>query len=96
MIEVLKTLSDENHTFLERFVSLPKHGRTRRFVARNREELYPGRPDLAKEFSHEFKPGWWVGTNVSKQQIRKIIKLACEVARLNFGSQLTISLGQIG
>ncbi|GBD96489.1 MAG TPA: DNA sulfur modification protein DndB [Nitrospirae bacterium] len=93
LIEVLKTLSDVDYTFLERFASLPKHGRTRRFVAPNREDLYPGRSDLASEFSHEFKPGWWVGTNVSKQQIRKIIELACEVARLNFGSQLKIYLG---
>lgn len=35
-----------------------------------------------------------MGTNYSKQGIEKIIKLACEVASLEFGRDLLVNLGQ--
>ncbi|MGE5409995.1 MAG: hypothetical protein ACM3MI_03470 [Clostridiales bacterium] len=53
--------------FLEKFSVLPKHGQTRRFIARTKKELYPGRPDLANEYSDEIIPGWYLGTNVGRQ-----------------------------
>lgn len=92
LINVLKEISKLDNNFLERFAALPKHGRTRRFVARNKEELYPSRPDLVSEYSDLIDKGFWVGTNVGKQQAENIIRLACEVANLSFGKEIKIYL----
>jgi hypothetical protein len=54
-------------------------------VARDRTELYPGRPDLSDGHAVEFIPGWWLGTNYSRRSIREIIDLALEIAGVNPG-----------
>lgn len=91
LVTVIDELSQRDSSFITRLASR-KHGRRRRYVARTREELYPGRPDLA-EYSKQLSNGWWVGTNYSKSNISQIIQLACEVAGLRFGSDLTVNLG---
>lgn len=93
MIKVFETFGNNDRMFLERFASLPKHGRTRRYLAKTKEELYPGRGDLAQEFSTKLSTGWWLGTNYSRSDINKIIKMACEVAGINWGSEIIINLG---
>lgn len=92
MIRVLQEFDRRDPTFLERFVSR-KHGRKRRYVAIDRQDLYPGRPDLAEVHYAELKPGWYVGTNYSRQVIESIIRLACDVASLAFGSDVQVDLG---
>lgn len=94
LVSVFETLSQRDGTFLERFAALPKHGRTRRYLARNPEELYPGRPDLSHEHSTQLRSGWWLGTNVSRSQIERIIEMACEVARVKYGRELSVNLGE--
>jgi hypothetical protein len=89
---VLERLSETGTHFLERFAAVPKHGRNRRYLARAKEDLYPGRPDLA-QYSHQLKSGWWVGTNYSRASIKKILEMACEVAGLRFGTDLVAELG---
>ena len=93
LTSVLEALAKRDASFLDRFAALPKHGRTRRYVARKPEELYPGRPDLASEYSVQLSSGWWVGTNLSRAAIARIIEMACEVARIGFGRDLSINLG---
>lgn len=92
LISVFENLSRRDETFLERFAALPKHGRTRRYLARTPEELYPGRSDLAREFSSQLSTGWWIGTNVSRAAISRIIEMACEVANIRFGRDLVANL----
>ncbi len=91
LVNVLDELSKRDASFIRRLASR-KHGRSRRYVARTREELYPGRPDLA-EYSKQLSNGWWVGTNYSKSNISQIIQLACEVAGLRFGYDVITNLG---
>ena len=91
LVHVLDELSKRDASFITRLASR-KHGRSRRYVAGSREELYPGRPDLA-EYSKQLSNGWWVGTNYSKSNITQIIQLACEVAGLRFGYDLIANLG---
>lgn len=93
LVSIIEQLSKHDSTFIQRFVSLPKHGRTRRFIAQNRNELYPGRSDLAQEHSHQLRSGYWIGTNVSRKQIERIISMACEVAGLSYGRDLRVNLG---
>lgn len=90
--ELLKRLTERDSSFLTRFVAR-KHGRRRRYVARDRAELYPGRPDLGDLYAVEFVPGWWLGTNYSRRSIAEIIDLACEVASVD-RSQLELALGE--
>lgn len=74
-------LHREDKGFLERFAKLPKHGRTRRYVAQKKADLYPGREDL-QDKSYEVTEGWWLGTNYSKRTIKKIAALAIETAQV--------------
>ncbi|MEE4363664.1 MAG: hypothetical protein V2J08_07000 [Desulfotignum sp.] len=79
MTKLFQLLSQEDKGFLDRFASR-KHGKKRRYLARTKDELYPGRPDLAEQHSIEVVPGWWLGTNYSRRNIHDIIELAIEVA----------------
>ena len=92
LVATMQALADRDPTFLDRFAALPKHGRTRRYIARERLDLNPRRPDLAQEYGFEFRAGWWLGTNVSKKAIERIITLACQVAGLRYGVDLRLEL----
>ncbi len=94
LVAVFEALARRDAAFLERFAARPKHGRTRRYLARSPEELYPGRPDLAREHSFKLQSGWYVGTNVSHAQIERIIEMACEVSRVSFGKDLIVYVGE--
>jgi hypothetical protein len=94
MVQVFEALTLKDASFPERFAGLPKHGRTRRYLASTADELYPGRPDLCREHSIKLKSGWWVSTNHSRATIRRIIEMACDVVGLRLGSDLTVNLGE--
>ena len=89
--EILIIFAKGDPKFLERFAAR-KHGRKRRYIARSRNELYPGRPDLARDHAVELARGWWMGTNYSREYIKKMARLACEVADVEFGKDLIVSL----
>lgn len=93
LFQVFSKLAEVDPSFLQRFASLPKHGTKRRYLARTPEELYPHRPDLARNHSHEIPGGWWLVVHLSKNAIEKLIKMACQVARINYGTELNINLG---
>jgi hypothetical protein len=90
--EVFEILTKNDPSFPQKFAALPKHGRIRRYVAKNPEELYPDRPDLVKEATEQLSSGWWIGTNLSHSAIQKIIEMACEVAGLKFAQDLVLHL----
>ncbi|MCL2076591.1 MAG: type I restriction endonuclease [Betaproteobacteria bacterium] len=92
--EVFEALSKRDSTFLERFAALPKHGNKRRFIAKNPADLFPGRPDLVSDYSRQLTSGWWLGTNLSRERIKRIIEMACDVAQLRFGRDLQANLGE--
>ena len=96
-IDTLKQVFDlfikRDPTFGDRFAGLPKHGRTRRYLARDANELYGNRPDLVRECSIRLDSGWWMGTNYGKRSIGQIITMACEVAQVACGRDLIHSLG---
>ncbi len=93
LVSAIEAIAAHDATFLDRFVSLPRHGRTRRYVAQQRVDLYPGRADLAEEYSYQLCSGYWLGINISRHQVERILETACEVAGLSYGRDLVISLG---
>jgi predicted type IV restriction endonuclease len=90
LINVLNIFAKDDKDFLPRFESRPKHGKKRRYLSRDKFMLYPDRPDLCEDHSHELIPGWFIGTNYSKAGIRKILRMACEVAGIQFDVELTV------
>lgn len=94
LVGIFEALTQRDASFPERFAARPKHGRTRRYLARTANELYPGRPDLAREYFAKLTSGWYVGTNVSKAQIERITEMCCEVARIQSGKDLLVNIGE--
>jgi hypothetical protein len=92
MTRLLQELDRVDPSFLDRFAAR-KHGRKRRYIAKNKLELYRDRPDLCEEYSLALRDGWFVGTNYNKATIESIITLACEVAGLARDSDIIIDLG---
>lgn len=90
MVTVFKELENREPGFCQRFYNDPRNrGRTRRIIAQDAGELYD-LDRLAK--NHERIEGNWViGTNNSNRQKEKIIKIAADVARLEFGRDIIIS-----
>lgn len=84
-METIKYLAGLDRDYLENYNNEPKHGIKRRYIAKNKYELYPDRADLAEKHSIEFLPGWWFGTNNSTHQVYYIIKISCKIAGLNLG-----------
>ena len=91
MVKVFQLLAQEDNGFLDRFAAR-KHGRKRRYLAKDRRELYPDRPDLADGHSVEIVPGWWMGTNYSRKNIQEIIDLAREVVGQKIGSAVRVKI----
>ncbi len=91
MIKLFKLFAQEDSSFLERFASR-RHGKKRRYLAKDKLDLYPGRPDLANEHSVELVPGWWMGTNYSRPNIQDIINLELEVANPELRSSIRINV----
>jgi hypothetical protein len=87
--QVLNELSSRDKSFIIRFGQL--RGRSRRYAAFDRDDLYAGRADLSRRFSKRLNNGWWVGTNYSREEIRTILGKACEVAGLRLGVDLRLS-----
>ena len=68
-------------------------GRTRNYIARNKMDLYPGRNDLCENESREIVSGWWIGVNLNKLTIDKILRIALEVAQIRKGQDVDYYLG---
>ena len=71
--KVLIAFAQSDPEFLDRFAAR-KHGRKRRWIARSKSELYPGRPDL-EEYSVKLGQDWWMGTNYGIARIEEMVKL---------------------
>ena len=91
LIQVFEILTERDSSFIEEFAALPQHGRTRRYIALDRSELYPGSPHLAQE-SRQLSSGHWIGLSVNQEDIARIVGLACKVARIGYGTDLKITL----
>jgi len=89
MEEAFRLFAKADAGFLEKFASR-KHGKKRRYLAQDRKDLYPGRPDLAEAYSVEITPGWWLGTNYSRKNIDDILSLALEVVNSNVRSAIRL------
>ena len=90
LVDILTRFGRDDTKFMERFALKTDSGESRSLVARDRAALYRYSPHLTDRNSADLGNGWWLGTNLSTEQIRKHIETACDVAGIRFGSQLTL------
>ena len=93
LLQVFEELTRKDSSFPERFAGLPRHGKSRRYLARDASELYPNRLDLCRDHSVQLNSGWHLSTNHSRQTIARIIEMGCEVAHLRYRQDLEAHLG---
>ena len=91
LVAVFEQLAKNDPTFPERLAAR-KHGNKWRYIARTREELYPGQADFCEKHATE-RFGWFIGTYPSRPKVKRIVEMECEVAGLKFGSDLILHLG---
>lgn len=85
VLGVLRELERRQPGFLERCSRHEENqGRTRNYIGRSAEELYPGRPDFAQnsDMHAQIVPGWLLMTNFSNQVKRSILTLAAKVGSI--------------
>lgn len=92
LVTVLREMAKRDASFLER---CSRHrafsGRKRKYIARNIEDLYPGRPDFHDQHD-ELPGGWLVGTHSSNRQKKTLIEAAAQVGGLTLGTDLVVDL----
>ena len=88
LAELLTRFERDVPEFMERF-AVKTISRNRKLVARNPTDLYQ-KSHLVGKHSKDLRNGWWLGTNLSKAQVRGHIETACGVAEVSFGSQLKL------
>ena len=85
---VLMEFHNRDAEFMSRFAPQVE-GTKQRLVARSHEGLFDS-SSRAKKRAYDMENGWWLRRNISTKNIRKYTKIACEVAGITFGSQLTL------
>ncbi|MCQ3811741.1 MAG: hypothetical protein KTV68_14430 [Acidimicrobiia bacterium] len=89
LVALLKDFQEQDPSFLSRLYEDPRnHTRKRVLVSQRRSEMY-SEPRKDSEYK-DLGAGWWVGTNLSAQSITRKVELACDVAGVKFGTELTL------
>ena len=91
VINVFEKLYEQDTSFPEKFASV-KHGSKRRYLAINKSELFPDRPDLCEQYGATSSFGWFIATNHGKASATKAIQLACQVSGLEVGKDFVLRL----
>ena len=89
-VDLLRQFAEREPAFPARFQQAASRiGRSRRYLGRTAQEVYPMKPGLWKH-TEPFAPGWLVGTNESDDKKRQLLKLACQVIGLRFGRDVQV------
>ena len=93
LISVFEKLTERDKQFPGRFAAR-RHGTRRRYLAQNRQELFPHRVDQQEQYSYRTNFGWYIATNHGRASATTVIRLACEVAQLEYGKDLVLNFGE--
>lgn len=89
LAEALRSLEIASHGTLEKLSSIkPK---SKRIVARDKRMLFSAK-HLCDKFSEKLIPGWWYGTNNSKDETNAWLRRACDCAGFKWGVDFRSSL----
>lgn len=93
--KIVEHLASNDDQFLKRIEGM-KHGKTRKYITRDKNMLYPGRPDLSHySFKIPPAPGWYLGTNYSVSSLKKIAALVKEAADPKIRDTMTGSIFEL-
>lgn len=91
VIQTFQHLYTSDPTFPSRFAARQGGGLRRPYLARSKEELYPRSPELAADLSQSRElvagSGWWIGLNASRPTFDRLLRVACEVANVGYGTE---------
>lgn len=68
-----------------------RRARKRAFVAKDRNAVHPGRPELPTLPS---RTGWWVSANVGTEDLQRALRALCEASNLEYDTDIRF-LGKI-
>ena len=89
-VALLRHFAELEPAFPARFQQAARGiGRSRRYVGRTPQEVYPMKPGLWKH-TEPYAPGWLVGTNESDAKKLELLKLAFQVMGLRFGRDVQV------
>lgn len=90
--KIIAYLSRVDEHFLEKFEEM-KHGQKRKYVSKDKDKLYPDRPDLY-QYIYEIPTanGWYLGTNYNTDTMLKIAALAKAAAEPKIRNTMTGSI----
>ncbi len=94
LIFILEKLADSDSDFMEEFAKRAP-GRRRNHISRVRADVYPNKPDL-EIYTIKVANGWWLGTNIANREKERLVRIACEVAKLQFGRDIEIAFPNSG
>lgn len=81
---ILALAKDRPH-FLQRLGEIETPGR--RLIAKTPAQLYKNTPSLVS-FAEPLDRGWWIDTNLSRQQAVSRLMMACRIAGLDYGTDV--------
>ncbi len=90
MVGIFEKLAELDPTFPDRFYQRDTR-KNRKYIAKEKRGLYE-RADLCEKYYAESNFGWFVGTNYGRKDIERATRLECEVAGLQFGTDLVLHL----
>ncbi len=82
LIAAFVALATRDPTLCQRFHERYR-GKRRSYLARRREDLYPGQSGLDVAIGR-LPGGWFIGTNMGSPQKAEMIRRACDLARIDF------------
>lgn len=92
MVDLFNKLTEFEPSFPGRFAAR-KQGYSRRYLAADKYDLYPGQPERCEDLSVELEVGGWhIATHQSRATIENSLRLACEVLGLEYGSDVVVNL----
>ena len=86
---VLKEFQRRDSNFLSIF-EIKSKGSKRKTVSKDRNQLFPNDPVRIARHSLDLGDGWWMGTHMGSVEADKKIRIACKIAGVRFGSELTL------
>jgi len=88
LVHILEELHKAKPGCLERI----RGGRSRPYVARTREALFPGSPHLAENDNHsrQLACGLYVDVNIGEGAMKNIVEQACQAAGVQFGRDVVL------
>lgn len=88
LITCLNIIVDLDPGILEKVAQMKGH--TRRYIARDRNDIHSERSDLNNRCTYEFRPGWFVGTNYSLNDTNRILEGICKASGLEFSKDIKL------